>query len=278
MFFKFRKNFILFARKKIIFLAHHKILHEINLDISNCLTYQPKNKFLIVMGIHRVNSLLLHIFSGIRIGIQTEHLYDNKKNKIYINGVSPIDAIKKNLDFFEFILDFDLSNRYFYEKNGFDLNKVIFGPYIFPKFPSQFSDNNSNYFVFVGSLSNNRRQKILDNLKITNSKILILGEGSYGKALKNSLKNSCGIINIAAEKTSYIPYPRILKSIIYGKPLISEKLPNPLIENKHYLLLKDIENNELHKKTFQELVKYFKKYNFDDFLMKLDKSVLTKSC
>ena len=106
-------------------------MHEINIDISKGISSKIKKKVLVVTGIHRSNSLLLKFFSRVKIGIQTEQLYDHKENKLWGHDVCKKNILK-NLKYYDAILDLSPFNKAFYLENNIPLNKITFGPYIFP--------------------------------------------------------------------------------------------------------------------------------------------------
>lgn len=272
MIIKFKRYFLIFLfKKKLLLISHHRILHEINLDILKN-TEVKLNKFtILVMGIHRTKKIFLKFFPGFKVGIQTEHLYDERGLKLNIYDTDPEPSILKNLESYDLILDLNANNKVFYKNSIASLKKIIYGPYIFPYSTKPYSGNSKDAYLFVGSISNKKRLDKILNFKKKYPKTMILGEGSYGSYLDSKIKTCSAIINFNSSNKKHTPYPRILKALIHGKPFISEPLPMPLIKDKHYLnCLKLNKKNLMY--SYNLLSKFLvTNYSFDKFLDKLNK-------
>lgn len=267
--FKIKKLFII-IKNNLFFIANHRILHEVNLDLIKGIKFRPKKKLLITTGIHRSKKWILKIIPFKKIGIQTEHLYNHEGKKINVGGFETEKSLIQNIHLYDFILDLNPSNKIFYKKNNINLSKVTFGPYIFPKIAKKYSGDLKENYLFFGSISNKERKKRVDKFKLDNPNSIILGEGNYGKSLSQKIKKCSAIFNIHhSKKEIYPPYPRILKCILYGKPFISEVLPKPFIKDKHYSLTNKVNPLKLNK-TYKHLTKLVCKFNFDSFLKKID--------
>ena len=258
------------ARPNLWFLSHHKILHEISIDIARGVTSELKRKILVVTGIHRSNPLLLKFFSRLKVGIQTEQLYDYKQKKLWGYDVCK-EIILKNLKYYDVILDLSPTNKIFYLENNVPLKKIIFGPYIFPEIAPNYSPKPNGNFLFVGSLSCKKRMAKLDLLEKKIPRLKVLGEKSYGEKLELEIIKSGSLVNINMGSNNYAPYPRILKSIIYGKAIISEILPPPFIKNIHYISIDKIMLRKF-EYAYQNMSSLLcSKYSFNKFLKKIEK-------
>ena len=217
---------------------------------------------------HRSNPLLLKFFRRVKIGIQTEQLYDHKENKLWGHDVCKKNILK-NLKYYDAILDLSPFNKAFYLENNIPLSKIIFGPYIFPEKAPNYSPKPTGNLLFVGSLSCEKRVTKLNNLAKKQPKLKIMGEKSYGKKLELEINKSSALININMGGNQYAPYPRILKSILYGKPLISETLPPPFKKNIHYIEMENI-NQKKFEDSYLNMSKLLcSRFSFNKFIKKV---------
>ena len=106
-------------------------------------------------------------------------------------------------------------------------------PYIFPERVPNYDPKPNGHLLFIGSLSCEKRVAKLNGLGKKQPRLKIMGEKSYGKKLELEISKSSALININMGGKKYAPYPRILKSIVYGQPIISETWPPPFIKNIH---------------------------------------------
>ena len=96
-----------------------------------------------------------------------------------------------------------------------------------------------------------------------------MGEKSYGKKLELEINKSSALININMADKQYAPYPRILKSILYGKPIISETLPPPFKKNIHYIEMENI-NQKKFEGSYLNMSKLLcSRFSFNKFIKKL---------
>jgi len=212
--------------------------------------------------------LLLKFFSRVKIGIQTEQLYDLKENKLWGHDVCKKNILK-NLKYYDAILDLNPFNKTFYLENNIPLNKITFGPYIFPERVPNYDPKPNGHLLFVGSLSCEKRVTKLNNLAKKQPKLKIMGEKSYGKKLELEINKSSALININMGNKKYAPYPRILKSISYGKPFISETLPPPFIKNLHYIDVNKINKKKLEYSYLNITKLLCTQYSFSKFIKRI---------
>ena len=217
---------------------------------------------------HRSNPLLLKFFRRVKIGIQTEQLYDHKENKLWGHDVCKKNILK-NLKYYDAILDLSPFNKAFYLENNIPLNKITFGPYIFPERVPNYDPKPNGHLLFIGSLSCEKRVAKLNSLGKKQPRLKIMGEKSYGKKLELEIGKSSALININMGGKKYAPYPRILKSILYGKPIISETLPPPFIKNIHYIGMENI-NQKKFEDSYLNMSKLLcSRFSFNKFIKKL---------
>ena len=212
--------------------------------------------------------MLLKFFTRVKVGIQTEQLYGYDQNKLWGHDVCK-EIILKNLKHYDVILDLSPTNKKFYLENNISLKKIIFGPYIFPEIAPNYCPKPNGYPIFVGSLSCKKRIAKLDLLGKKIPRLKVLGEKSYGKKLEIAIMKSDSLVNINMGSNNYVPYPRILKSIIYGKAIISETLPPPFIKNVHYIDIDKI-NKKKFEYSYLNISKFLcSQYSFNKFINKV---------
>ena len=227
---------------------------------------------IVVTGIHRSNPLILKLLPRLKIGIQTEQLYDEKKKKLWGYAVNK-EIILKNLQYYDVVLELSPTNKPFYLENNISQKKIIFGPYIFPEIVPKYTSKPNGSHLFIGSLSCKMRAAKLGKLAKKNSKLKTMGEGSYGKKLEDEIIKSEALINVNMGENYYAPYPRLLKCIIYGKPMISEMLPTPFIKNIHFIDINQINPKKFESSHHNMSKLLCSKYNFNKFLSKAFKKL-----
>ena len=255
-----KKKFLVTQLGDVRFYAKHQVLRELILLISqgaNVLVDRPINVFI---GIHHwiADSLPKN---ALNIGIQTEQFFDANGLKLW--GSLPSSHLKAACLKFDVILDFTELNKLAYQ-NIDKYNRVVFGPYIFPKKKILPSKEKSSDVFFIGVL-NERRSKIISALSKQYPVKIIQNE--FGEQLNRSVSQSAAILNIHFQDGVYAEWPRILLAYINGKVVVSEDLGYPLIMGKHYCALdSDIKNTdfaEIHQNIGRD---FADNYSFSDFL------------
>lgn len=255
-----KKKFLVTQVGDVRFYAKHQVLRELMLLISQNEEFFVHRRINVFIGIHHWIADLMPK-NAFNIGIQTEQFFDENGLKLW--GSLPDSYLKAACLKFDVILDFTELNKLAYQ--NFDkYNRVVFGPYIFPKNKISYSNEKSSEICFVGAL-NNRREKIISAL-LTQYPIKII-ENEFGEQLNQSVSQSAAILNIHFQNGIYTEWPRILLAYINGKVVISEDLGRPLIMGKHYCALdfdlKNVDFAEIHENIGRDFADH---YSFVDFL------------
>ena len=186
-------------------------------------------------GIHRVRPVTKS--KSIRIGIQTEQFRDESGSKI--GSPVSLSRIFREILRYDFIIDINQSNLFVYKTlPKFLRRKILLGPYIFPEERSLASVHGGSNAVFFGSL-NERRTRILESIPKKFS-VNIIPDKTFGSMLNSSLQNAWCILNVHYYNGTYTEYPRLLKAISCGKPVVSESLDSMLIAGHHYMNLSEL--------------------------------------
>jgi hypothetical protein len=216
----------------------------------------------IYVGVHKFRRHLLP--KGLNIGIQTEQFFDENGKKLW-RHTSWLQMLRQVIQY-DLTLDFSPANRpaYRFLPKGLR-DRIVFGPKIFPDDDIQFLPSKNTELVFFGGLSA-RRAEIIQQLS-TRCKIRTIKDGTFGEELFSSTKDSLAVLNLHHDEGIYTEIPRLLTAYLYGKPIYSEELGQPLVEGRHYLPI----DAALDKTTAQEVFERFKRefvHNnlFSDFL------------
>jgi hypothetical protein len=255
-----KKKFLVTQIGDVRFYAKHQVLRELILLISQNAELLVHRRINVFMGIHHWTTDSMPN-NALNIGIQTEQFFDENGLKLW--GSIPDSYLKAACLKFDVILDFSELNKSAYQ-NFDQYNRVVFGPYIFPKKKISPSNIKASEICFVGAL-NDRREKIIFSLSNKYPIKLIVNE--FGKQLNQSVSQSAAILNIHFQNGVYAEWPRILLAYINGKVVVSEDLGRPLIVGKHYCALDFDLNNvdfaEIHENIWQD---FADNYSFADFL------------
>jgi len=209
--------------------SKHPVLDQFASDMVSGIDPRnlPTKRINLYIGVHRSYGLAL-FRRGVRIGVQTEHYFDENGTVMWARH-SRAAAIK-NLILYHRILDLSPANHKFYQRlPGFLRRRVIYGPYIFPCHPVEHQPGTGS-FVFYGG-QNDRRDRALSSLPDGYCKALFK---VYGAPLSTEISKSKGVVNIHITDGIYTEYPRLLSAYIHGKPLISEALSSDLVAGVDY--------------------------------------------
>jgi hypothetical protein len=205
-----------------------------------------ENQIAIYVGIHEwIND---DINNGCtNIGIQTEQLFDVNQKKL--RGYTSSLLTKFYLNKFDYIIDLSDLNKPGYSLSKSEVNRVIFGPYIFSHRDKHCKERgckaNSSKLLFIGK-PNERRNNILKEYYSTNDYELI--NGLFFNDLDEKIQESTGLINIHYEDGIYTEWPRLLLAFENNKITYSEKLSAPLKLGYHYAdLVRPIKPSEERK-------------------------------
>lgn len=220
----------------ISFLSPSPILKNVTDDIISGL---PKGissscPVTIYVGIHR--NFGRHWFrKGVRIGLQTEHIFDAEQKPLWGGKSADFDInVGQAISRSNFILDINVNSKKYYRNlpKG-TKGKIYFGPHIFPDQQIQ-QRAGGNDFIFYGNVRGiQRRERILCSL--LGKGVKVIPENTFGTDLKEEIADSKGILNIHVMDGVYAEAPRILSAVICGKNIISEPLGHPFVSGVHYL-------------------------------------------
>ena len=232
-----------FIRKHgaIVFIAWHPILDQLSQEIILGLDSDLNTKVptTVYVGIHG-NPGLSWFRRGLKIGIQTEQLYDAE-------GVALFGLKKGSWDFnirwgykmADQIIDLSENNRKFYEedipRNIRKKAEVVFGPHIFPSKKIPFRHGGTNLIFFGSVPENNRRAGIIRRMK--EMPVRMVPDGTYGEELYALIDQSQGVLNVHYEDAVYTEAPRLLTAYLRGKVVFSEPLDNIFLPGVDYIAL-----------------------------------------
>jgi hypothetical protein len=255
-----KKKFLVTRIGDVRFYAKHQVLRELILLISKQADISTDEQINIFIGIHHWMADILPK-NAINIGIQTEQFFDANGQVLW--GSLHSAHLKAACLKFDVILDLTEFNKPAYQ--NFDkYNRVVFGPYIFPK--EQFSPliEKSSEVCFVGAL-NERRRRIIS--EVSNQYSIKIIKNEFGEKLNQSVSRGTAILNIHFQEGVYAEWPRILLAYVNGKILLSEELGHPLSLGRHYCALDSdlaaVNFAEIHKNIYED---FAKKYSFSKFI------------
>lgn len=234
----------------IRFFSKHKILKDVLGDLMKCLNQEASRlKLDVQVGVHNVE---LGRSERPLVGIQTEHLYTAGDDLGWMD-ISR-EQLLSNFNACDYIIDFSYRNiRFYQEIEGFDLGKLIAGPYIFPDFLPEACDPTDNRPIFVGTLK--RRVSRQERLaKYSRTREIHVEENMFGAELDAALRNASAMINIHNTPSIVTELPRLLKAYLNGSILLSEPLDTPFIAGRHYVELKEGETSEISRDRRQEIL------------------------
>lgn len=224
-------------RGNIQILSRHKILDDIATDLLAGLSveFNPARRITIFCGIHKFFGP--DVFRrGYKIGIQTEHFYD-EGGKFIARRSWEIPQVLRFVRRCRAILDLNPANWPMYENlPAREKSKITFGPHIFPPVPPKFCPSIDDRAVFFGT-SSGRRSRILESLDP--QRFQRLKSSKFGAGLIAELSKFGAVLNIHHDEGIYTEAPRILIALKAGKPLVSEALSSEWKPGIHYLLPAD---------------------------------------
>ena len=224
----------------VTFVTGRELLDDMARDLARTIIAPLQASVEIHIGMHLPRRLKPSIPPGRRdilIGMQTEQVLDENGRELWNHRYR--DKILSLVDRYDYIIDVSPTNAPIYNAlpEG-QRAKVLIGPYIFPVRAPALAISEEAPLVFIGSL-NNRRERALAWMEKNGAKIRRVPEGTFGEDLAAEVDAAGGIVNIHFDKGIYNEYPRLLKAVLAGKPLISEGLAPPMVEGQHYLGLEE---------------------------------------
>lgn len=252
-------------RGKTQILSRHKILDDIAYDLLAGLSvdYEPPYLVTIFCGIHKFFGP--DVFRrGFKIGIQTEHFYD-EDGKFIARRSWEIPQVLRHVRRCQAILDLNPANWPIYQKlPPHEKAKISFGPHIFPANLPTYCASSSTNAVFFGTTSG-RRKAVLERLDPR--RFQQLKSGRFGADLISELSNFGAILNIHHDEGVYTEAPRILIALKAGKPLVSEKLSSEWTPGVHYLLPSDFTQDADLEGIFGAMAdQCYRRYSFQLYL------------
>lgn len=255
-------------RGKIQILSRHKILDDIASDLLDGLStnYTLDRPVTTYCGIHKFFGP--DVFRrGFKIGIQTEHYYDETGNFIARRNWE----ITQTLRFVRrchAVLDLNPANWPIYERlPAREKGKITFGPYIFPTTSPKYRESLGTAAVFFGTDSG-RRKSIMDSLDPGHFQRL--RSGKFGSELVSELANYSAVLNIHHDDGIYTEAPRLLIALKAGKPLVSERLSSDWTPSVHYLLPANFTPDANLEEIFSAMAEQCcRRYSFQGYLQKV---------
>lgn len=278
-FFLSRRRHRIYIRHKpgVIFLARYELLDEVSADILAGIEddFIPQVPTVVFTGInHRLWPLTG--LGNFRIGIQTEHFFDDDGNIITEGGepahrTNEISKIHNNIRYLDAVLDINAANASIYHALPIsEQSKIFFGPHIFPKIPSKFCPSTDKRFFFVGSPSE-RRKRILE--KIDPTLLFIQKDELFGEALLERIREFSALLNLHRNDGICTEAPRILIALKAGKPLISEPLSREWKAGIHYVPIEELTEEVDYGAIYENMARLCsEEYSFQDFLERLQET------
>lgn len=211
------------------FFAKSPPLIDLAKMISEDLNCENATALNVYVGIHQWRHDKLPR-SRVNIGVQTEQYFDQNGKRLWglRSDFDPHIYVAK----FDVVLDLSRFNAKAYERvKGID--KVLFGPYIFPQSERQFKGPESDEIVFIGT-NKYRRTSIIAAMKLqTDWNIKVISDQYFDQS-RSTIEKCIGLLNVHYQEGVYAEWPRILMAYKSGKPLLSEPLGEPMDEGVHY--------------------------------------------
>jgi hypothetical protein len=268
--FRFLERFGVFTRSrgKILFLSRHEILDDIAADLADGLSadFEPDRKLLIFCGIHKVFGPDV-LRPGFKIGIQTEHYYD--ETGAFIGRRKwEIAQVLRFVRRCAAILEMNPGNRPIYDRlSAKDKAKIVYGPHIFPVEAPSYKEPSNQRAAFFGTLSD-RRRAVLGQLDP--SKFSHLKSGKFGDELVTSLEGYAAVLNIHFDPGLYTEAPRLLLAFKSGKPVVSEQLSSEWRSGVHYLPIEEFDGKTHLKEVYSAMAqRCTEDFAFQDYLIGL---------
>lgn len=182
------------------------------------------------VGAHR-SERLPDLEGALQIGIQTEQMYDEGGHKLWkAFGKARLSRMVQQ---FDIVLDLSGANAPAYDLlPPEERAKIRFGPWIFPTDPPP-PRVPGHGLLFVGAVNDRRALALaaLGDLAVR------VPDGTFGPAVAAALEEAGGLLNLHYEDGVYSEYPRLLKAVLAGRAVWSERLAAPLVEGVHYFAL-----------------------------------------
>ena len=213
----------------ITLVATHRVLQDVAHDLLQSWGEAGALARPVVLhvGAHR-SERLADQGNALQIGIQTEQMHDEAGQKLW--KAFGKARLSRMVQHFDLILDLSGANAPAYDAlPPQERAKVRFGPWIFPSDPPPARPPGRG-LLFVGA-PNERRSRALEAL---GDRVVRMPDGTFGPAVARALEEAGGLLNLHYEDGVYSEYPRLLKAVLAGRAVWSERLAAPLVEGVHY--------------------------------------------
>lgn len=246
------KKFFIQKHKNLVAFSKRAVLDQICFDLFDGLPTHLEfdEKISLYCGIHNNLFPLYFLARGVKIGIQTEQLFD-QAGIVFDRALNKraLRNIEIALNKCDFILDISKTNQPFYNDHPLK-HKVICGPHFFPHVPRPFNRGNKGTLLFTGTMTE-RRKYVLGQIR----NYSIDHRSAHKDELRDLMVEYGGIANIHSLDLVYTETPRLVTAALNGKVFVSETLSNEFTKNKHYV---DIYSNDCvdHKIIYENFAKY----------------------
>jgi hypothetical protein len=263
----------------VTFICPHSVMVQVAQDLSRGIGESDfsdcRAPILVYVGLHW-NFGRHWLKRGYKIGIQTEHLYDECGSPMWGRRFFDLDInIDQAFMFLDGVLDLSIGNRAYYDGRKLprsDRILSLFGPFVFPQERVNFSPGStgsSPSAAFYGSLGakGTRRRNLIE--AYNRVRIDIPKGAVFGSDLSDFIAPCDAVMNIHFEDGLYAEAPRLLSAYLHGKPVISEPLGMFFEANRHYMTLDDVDVKKF-ESVFEEFsLLVTSRYSFYDALRKL---------
>lgn len=220
----------------VTFVTGSELLDDVARDLACAISGPLPCSIEVHLGMHAQARLKPFVPQGRRdlvIGLQTEQLLDESGQPLWRNRLS--GKVLAGVPRYDHVIDLSQANAPVYSALPPDLrDRIIIGPYIFPASAPACNSPAAGPFVFFGA-PNARREAVLADLARHGLALRRLPSGTFGPELASEIAAAAAIVNIHFDQGRYTEYPRLLKAVLAGKPLLSEPLAAPLASGTHYL-------------------------------------------
>lgn len=254
----------------------HPVFQQLEWDLRKVLSGQS-GEFEVVLGVHEGVSPQGRNLPV--IAIQTEHFFDeNGRRMPRMRSRNPFYLAKQILNIRAAVLsssvliELSSANRPLYSLMGLSRKtlseKCLFGPYIFPSEPPVPWASGDPSAAFYGTLTERRTQVLKSSFGASRAATDQLTVTYLGNVFKQGLELEISkhqlVLNIHAYDGVYTEWPRVLSSLLNGKPLMSEPLSRELNPSKHYFLIneRDLSRGELRRRYNLAAIELTQKFPF----------------
>ncbi len=261
-----------FIRKHgdIVFMAWHPILDQLSREIIVGLDNEVilGGPVTIYVGIHR-DFGLAWFRRGLKIGIQTEQLYDADGMALFgLKKTSGDDSILWGNQLADYVIDLSENNRKFYEedvpKDKRPAAEVMYGPHIFPSNKIPFNREGLGLLFFGAISEDGRRAEIIR--RIDGPPVTVVPGGTYGEELYALIDQCQGVLNIHYADGVYTEAPRLLTAYLRGKVVYSELLDSIFEPGVDYMVLGHEEEGDVSEVFERFSEKVTSRYSFSNLL------------